>query len=103
MMYKSFMAADTCKADSDLDRPTSTQFAKNYMTSDNFRNATKDLPQELIHQVKCEKKNEKKHTQTHTLSLSLSHLTWCDLEIHKKNTNKKSLSLSLSISRFKNS
>jgi hypothetical protein len=43
MIYKTFMAADTCKADSDLDTPTSTQFAKNYMTSDHFRNATKDL------------------------------------------------------------
>jgi len=62
------MAADTCKADSDLDWPTSTQFAKNYMTSDHFRNATKYRPQELIHQVKCENKNE----NTHTLSLSLS-------------------------------
>jgi hypothetical protein len=71
MIYKTFMAADTCKADSDLDTPTSTQFAKNYMTSDHFRNATKDLPQELIHQVKCENKNEKK-THTRTLSLPLS-------------------------------
>jgi hypothetical protein len=99
-MYKSFMAADTCKTDSDLYRPTSTQFTKNYMTSDHFRNATKDLPQELIHQVKCENKNGKKK-HTHSLSPSVT-LLGAILRSTKK-TQTKSLSVSLSISPFKNS
>jgi len=99
-MYKSFMAAHTSKADSELIQILTDQLQPNSQKI-TWLLTTSEMLQKIYHKSWSTKSSAKTRMKTHThtlsLSLSLSHLTWCDLEIHKKNTNKMSLSLSLSL------